>query len=382
MSALGGATPRLTDVVVVGGGVMGSATAWALARRGIGVVLLERFGPGHVLGASHGRSRIYRSTYAQPHHQSLVAEARDLWAELERDTGATVLHPGPGVATAATRGQDRLREIATAMDRAGVPYEWLDPVAAEARWPGMRFPGPVLHEPHTAGRVDADAAVTALQDATERAGGVVRNHRRVTAVVPDGDGVIVHSAAGAAVRARAAVVAAGAWTADVLGDAVRLPPLRVTQEQPAHFRPLSADLEWPAFTNDPDPAEGWPSGVYGLLSPGEGVKVGFHGTGPECHPDTRDFTAEPAQLALLQEYVRRWLPGLDADSADPISCTYTSTPTGEFVLDRVGPVVVAAGFSGHGFKSAPAVGRVLADLALGAPAGAEAFSLREHAALR
>lgn len=109
------------------------------------------------------------------------------------------------------------------------------------------------------------------------------------------------------------------------------------------------------------------------------MKVGFHGTGPECHPDRRDFAAEPARLRQLQEYVRRWLPGLDADAPEPVSCTYTSTATGEFVLDRIGPVVVAAGFSGHGFKSAPAVGRVLADLALGAPAGAEPFALAEHA---
>ena len=98
------------------------------------------------------------------------------------------------------------------------------------------------------------------------------------------------------------------------------------------------------------------------------------------HPDRRDHLPEPRQLALLQEYVRRWLPGLDAEHPDPVSCTYTSTPTGEFVLDRVGPVVVAAGFSGHGFKSAPAIGRVLADLALGAPAGADAFALGTHAA--
>jgi sarcosine oxidase len=176
------------------------------------------------------------------------------------------------------------------------------------------------------------------------------------------------------------VVAAGAWTADVLGGLLRLPALRVTQEQPAHFAPVSADLEWPAFTADP--VEGWPGGVYGLYSPGEGVKVGFHGTGPEVHPDARTFTAEPAQLARLQEYVRRWLPGLDAETPEPISCTYTSTVSGEFVLDRVGPVVVAAGFSGHGFKGAPAIGRILADLALGTPARADAFGLAVHAAVR
>ena len=118
--------------------------------------------------------------------------------------------------------------------------------------------------------------------------------------------------------------------------------------------------------------------MYGLPGPGEGVKVGFHGTGREVHPDSRTFTADPAQLAELEEHVRRWLPGLEP-VADPVSCTYTSTPTGEFVLDRVGAVVVAAGFSGHGFESAPAVGRVLADLAVGAPVDAGAFSLRSHA---
>lgn len=231
-------TPRRTDVVVVGGGVMGSATAWSLARRVVDVVLLEQFGPGHDLGASHGRARIHRSTYAEPHHQALVAEGWRLWGELEEETGRRVLHPGSGVATAAPAGQERLREVATAMQRAGVAHEWL----------------------------------------TAR-----------------------------------------------------------------------------------------PAGVYGLDSPGDGVEVGFHGAGAECTPDTRDRRPDPARLDLLQEYVRRWLPGLDPDSAEPVSCTCTSTPSGEFVLDRVGPVVVGAGSSGHGFTSAPAVGRVLADLALGRP---------------
>ena len=142
-------------MVVVGGGVMGSATAWALARRGVDVVLLERFGPGHAHGASHGRARIYRSTYAQPHHQALVAEARALWGELEEESGVRVLHPAPGVTTAAPSQSGRLREIAVAMTAAGVPHEWLPVAEAEQRWPGMRFPGPVLHEPATAGRVDA-----------------------------------------------------------------------------------------------------------------------------------------------------------------------------------------------------------------------------------
>ncbi len=110
-------TPRQTDVVVVGGGVMGSAAAWALARRGRRRRAARALRPGHSFGASHGRSRIYRSTYAQPHHQALVAEARRLWAELEAETGTTLLHPAPGVTTAAPPGLARLREVAAAMER-------------------------------------------------------------------------------------------------------------------------------------------------------------------------------------------------------------------------------------------------------------------------
>ncbi len=135
---------------------------------------------------------------------------------------------------------------------------------------------------------------------------------------------------------------------------MNLPPLRVTQEQPAHFAPLRDD-EWPSFVHHRDNE----FGVYGLATPGEGIKVGFHGLGPVVDPDERDFRPEPGQLKTLRDYAREWLPGVDPDAYTPISCTYTTTPTSDFVLDRVGPVVVAAGFSGHGFKFVPAVGRVL-----------------------
>lgn len=136
-----------------------------------------------------------------------------------------------------------------------------------------------------------------------------------------------------------------------------LPPLRVTQEEPAYFAPVG-DLNWPAFVH-------YGRDVYGLDTPGEGVKVGVHGTGLEIDPDRRDFRPEPARLQALRRYVHDWLPGLDPDAFTPISCTYTTTPTSDFILDRAGPIVVGAGFSGHGFKFAPAIGRVLADLALG-----------------
>jgi sarcosine oxidase len=155
----------------------------------------------------------------------------------------------------------------------------------------------------------------------------------------------------------------------------------VTQEQPAHFAVVDQAAEWPSFNHLPDPDEPedayWYSLVYGMLTPGEGVKAGWHAVGPVVDPDSRSYTPEPEQLAALQRYARDWLPGVDPDSCVPISCTYTLTDTENFILDRVGPVVVGAGFSGHGFKFTPAVGRVLADLATGGTAP-ELFSLTRH----
>lgn len=353
------------DHVVVGGGVMGAAAAWQLARRGREVVLVERFEPGHARGASHGTSRIYRTTYAAAEYLDLAREAFGLWRELEDEAGVPgeVLTLTGGV----SQGGPELRAVADAFAARGVPHAWVTASEAAERWPGLRFEGDVLHEPATAGRLHADRAVASFLGAATARGAVVRHRTPVDRVEERTDGVDVHTADGV-LRARSVVLAVGAWTSTLAPGAVAgaLPPLVVTQEQPAHFalRPDARDAAaWPVFTHQPALPHAWPSGTYGLVSPQDGVKVGFHGVGPVTDPDRRTFAPEPRQLAQLQEYVRRWVPGADADRLDPISCTYTTSPDHDFVLDRRGRVVVAAGFSGHGFKFAPAIGRVLADLA-------------------
>ena len=218
----------------------------------------------------------------------------------------------------------------------------------------------------------------------------MRHGTPVRHLVREGDRVRVVTQGGDLV-ARRVVVAVGAWSAGLLGPLLAGPPspgpaglpLVVTHEQPAHFvvRDPATEGTWPSFTHDPGPDAGWPSGVYGLATPGEGVKVGFHGVGPVTDPDRRSYLPEPGQLTALRDYVRTWLPGLDPDHLVPVSCTYTTTPDHDFVLDRHGPLVVGAGFSGHGFKFATAVGRVLADLATDDGAATAArFALHRFAA--
>jgi sarcosine oxidase len=360
------------ETVVVGGGAMGSATAWQLARRGRQVTLLERFGERHAFGASHGRSRNFNITYTDPVYQAMVQEAGVLWRELESESGAALLDV-VGVASHGAGIQPDLDERLRAL---GVRATMLEPEAASERWAGIRFDTRVLFTPD-GGRVDAEEAVVALQAQAARHGAEVLRETRVESIAVRADGRVDVVADGATYVADTVVVTAGAWTSKLLGGVIALPKLTVTQEQPAHFALSGPAAVWPSYNHIPDRGDPrydyWYSPVYGMLTPGEGVKAGWHMVGPVTDPDARSYEPEPVQLAALQRYARDWLPGVDADAFTAISCTYTSAIDENFVLDAVGPIVVGAGFAGHGFKFVPTIGRMLADLVDGVERPAPQF---------
>lgn len=280
---------------------------------------------------------------------------------------------------------DRVRSAHDALEARGAATELITAEAAAARWPGMRFEGAVLVN-RDAGRIHAATALEVLAQLAEELGATLRYEQRVVAIEEAPDRVTV-SVAGPSgephqVSAPGVVVTAGAWSAGLLDGlpiAREVPPLRVTEEHPAHFavRPGFDEPSWPSFNHLRPRAEhtGYRGTVYGMLTPGEGVKVGFHATGDEVDPDQRRFRAPDAARAQLRDYVAEWFPGLDADTAVEVSCTYTTTPSERFVLDRRGRVTVGAGFSGQGFKFVPAIGRVLADASTGVATPPEAFRL-------
>ncbi|MEC5192216.1 MULTISPECIES: FAD-dependent oxidoreductase [unclassified Arthrobacter] len=354
------------DTVVIGGGAMGSAATWALASRGRAVTLLEQFSPGHRNGASHGTTRNFNPGYADPDYAAMLAEAARWWDELEADGGERLL-TRTGVVNHGT--DPRLDRVQGALHAAGLRADFLTAAEAAERWRGIRFDQRALHMPD-GGQLNPDAALPVLQRLAAGRGAEIRHRTKVLDVAVADDGVRLTIDSGGrteVLTARQAVVTAGAWTAKLLG-AVALPRLTVTQEQPGHFAIADRGAAWPGFNHVPgDGPEfaDWYSPVYGMQTPGEGVKAGWHGVGPVTDPDRRSFTPEPTQRAALQRYARRWLPGVDADSLTDISCTCTTTVDENFILDRIGPLVVGAGFSGHGFKFTPVIGRVLADLATG-----------------
>jgi sarcosine oxidase len=344
---------RRVDVVVVGGGAMGSAAAWCLARRGRDTVLIEQFAAGHTRGSSHGSTRIFRIAYPEPEYVELARRARPLWDELEADCGTTLLETTGGIDHGDAR---ELARLAAAVSAGGAAHSMLTGREAAERFPMFRFDGDVLFQPD-AGRLFADTAVAALHRRARDHGAELRFEEPVIAVMPSRRGVAV--ATGADVYdARVVVVAAGAWTAGLLGRHVALPALEVTEEQVFHFAPRDDEARWPTFVHRIRPA------CYGLPAP-EGVKVAEHHTGPAVDPATRTFALNEDTRARIDRYVETWLPGLEPGPVAATTCLYTTTPSEDFVIDRVGAVVVAAGFSGHGFKFTPLVGKLLADLAEG-----------------
>lgn len=341
------------EVAVIGGGVMGLATAWELTRRGLKPVVFDRFARGHHQGASHGATRNFNNAYDEEHYLDLLVRARKGWDALGQADGEPLLR----LHGLVTHGDVDIVAIGQRLIDRGIHAEILTAGEASSRWSGMRFGDDVLFS-RDAGVARASAALGELERRIVAAGGEVRWETPVARVEETDEGVDIVLAEGR-VRSDVAVVTVGAWTERMLPGIV-LPRLEVTEEFPAHFVP-EAGSAWLSFNHYVD-TDRYPATVYGMPTPGEGVKVGFHRAGEVVDPDARPYAV--THTHALADYVREWLPGLDPASAVPISCTYTSTNDSAFVLDRRGRIVVGAGFSGHGFKFAPGVGATLADLAL------------------
>src|SRR3954471_5489455 len=131
---------RDVEVAVVGAGLMGAATAWALARRGVSVALVDARNPGHVAGSSHGSARIFRRAYPDPLYVELAGRARELWQHLELESGEVLLRRTGGLAHG---GHREPQLIGQSLRGAGVSAALLSAREAALRWPGIAFAGPV-----------------------------------------------------------------------------------------------------------------------------------------------------------------------------------------------------------------------------------------------
>ena len=354
---------RSFDVIVVGGGTMGTAAAWALAKRGLKPLVLEQFQHIHDKGSHGGETRVIRHAYAEsPEYVPLVRQADEQWQELERQCGQSILVRCGGVELAAP-GRRHARAARASADEHGLVYEWLPPVEVNRRWPGIRVPEDwdALYSPDS-GFLVVEPALRSMADAAKQLGASFVEHVPVLGWSADASGLTVETQA-MRYSADALVVTAGAWARALLKDLDL--PLEVRRktlwwQRLDDIEPYKPE-RFPIFITDSSAGEIYGFPVFGT----PGLKIANHQGGDEANPDTVDRRTKPGENADCLELAGRVLPGVQSEVVKSVVCLYTVTPDGDFIVDRHPDdrrIAIAAGFSGHGFKFAPAIGDFLADL--------------------
>ncbi len=346
---------RRVDVAVVGGGVMGLATARALARAGKSVTLLEQFELGHTRGSSHGTSRIFRLSYADPAWVRMALSALRLWRELEDEARETLIETSGSLDV----GGD-LSEYADALAENGVEAELLDAGELRRRFPGLHLPDREALFHAEGGFALAERARLALARSASAHGAEIREGTKVEALDPGDDTVGVETTDGR-LDARVVVVTAGSWAKGLVGEVGIVLPVTVSRQTVAHFRLASPDgLPTVIDRGNPPSPE---LEAYALPSPGIGLKAGVHRWGQETDPDVPGLPDRRAAAAAAA-WVRERYDLAEPEAALVETCLYTTTEDERFVLERHGLVVVCSACSGHGFKFTPEIGRRTAALAL------------------
>jgi len=330
-------TSLKAEVVVVGAGIMGSATAYALASQGRDVLLLEQFCVGHEHGSSHGRSRIVRLAYPEVEFVELARKAFAGWRELEQESGQKLLELNGLLELVESSEQSTQHALAAT----GVEYELLEAKEVRSRWPlGVSDGWTALFQPE-AGIVRADLAHRALIDGALARGARLEEETRVESLDE--------------LDAKVIVLTVGPWVRNFIPDL----PVRTTRETVAYFRREGEPLPVVAQL-DPETRGHL---IFSLPDPLHGLKAGVHHAGAVAGPDD---PGEPdaAVIERVAGWIARTYPDADPDPVAVETCMYTTTADEQFILERRDKVVIGSPCSGHGFKFAPIIGSGLAAMAI------------------
>ena len=353
------------DAIVCGLGAMGSAALNHLARRGQRVLGIEQFAPGHDRGSSHGGTRIIRLGYFEhPSYVPLLRRAYELWRELETAAGRRLLHV-TGIAEIGAPAGTLVQGTLASARRHGLRHDVLVAAELTRRYPAFELPADYLAvvQPD-GGYLEVEPAIAANLTLARAAGAEIRNGETVRTIERVGGAVRVRTSQGE-IEGGSVIITAGPWTQSLLPELDL--PLRVTREVVGWFEPIDTRLvsagRLPVFIVESR------HGMHYGIPPhgGAALKVAKHHHRNEAvDPNDYDRVVSAADEALIRAVIADHLPAANGRLVGAQTCLYTMTPDGDFVVDHLPDapnVIVASPCSGHGFKFAPVIGEILADLA-------------------
>ena len=361
--------PDHYDVIVVGVGSMGAAACYHLAKRGAKVLGIDSQPVPNTNSSYNGNTRVIRLTYQEhPDYVPLLRDAYKLWEEIEQETGSNLLHK-TGVLYAGFPDGEAISGVRLASETHNLPCSTLTHAELAEQFPQFTLPEGMVGalEPE-GGYLLSDRAVETYVQAAQRLGTELLTSEPVIDWASDGNGVNVRTA-GSTHTAGKLILCAGAWS----GGLLRLPdvPLTVTRQVLGWVQPRRPELfqrgDFPVWNIDPN-GDGDLTGIYyGFPMSGDALKLARHHPGTPMTPDAITDETFPADEEEILLPLRRYLPDALGQVRSIKVCRYTNSADGHFIVDRHPEserVHFACGFSGHGFKFASVMGKVLSELAL------------------
>lgn len=369
------------DVIVIGLGAFGSATAWQLARRSAKVIGIDRFHPPHDLGSSHGATRITRLAVGEGEaYVPLVRESHRIWQELEATYGEQLYLPTGGLIMGAADGGaqhhgkvDFVQRTIGLARQYGITHEVLQPAEVMARFPQFQLHGDELayYEPES-GVLKPERCVAVQLEAARQHGAVLRTGEQVLAIEETPSGVTVRTDK-ATYSAGQVVLAAGPWTPGLVGDTYRT-HLRVKRQVLFWFKPTEPALYgspgcpifiWMHGRGDEDYFYGFP-----MVDGHGGVKVASEQYLKDADPDHLQRTVSAEERAsMYRTHVAGRLRSVTGDCVHAVPCMYTVSDDSGFIVDThptLERATVISACSGHGFKHSAGLGEAVAQRVLGA----------------
>ncbi|MFC4023640.1 N-methyl-L-tryptophan oxidase [Oceanobacillus longus] len=355
------------DVIIIGAGSMGMAAGYYLAKEGKKVALVDSNDPPHIKGSHHGETRLIRHGYGEGEkYVPLALRSQELWYELENESNRKLFHK-TGVLNIGTKESTFLKNVIQSAKRYDLNAEVLNAVDINRRWEGYHLNEDLLacYEPN-AGVLMSEEAIQAYRELAIQYGADLFLNENVERIDIQSDHVTI-GLKDKRLHGNQLIITAGKGTNKITALFEQELPLTPIRKTFSWFQAAEEKYKigsFPAWSFDNGQAV-----FYGFPSMNKsGPKIGRHdggipltkgeelasfGSYTEDEEDVTEFAKQTMSETLIHKLGK--------------VCTYTNSPDGDFIIDRFKEyphVMIACGFSGHGFKFSSAIGEVLSQMAI------------------